>query len=238
MVEPEVIYEDENIVAVNKPEGLKVHGDDTNKTEKTLVDWVEENYPEAKGIGEDIITSSKRRIRRSGIVHRLDKGTSGVILIARNHDSFTYLKECFKKKKIEKTYVAIVYGNVNKEEDEINSKIGRSKKDFRLRAIEGAAIGNLREAVTRYKVIKYLDDFTYLEVYPETGRTHQIRVHLKSIGNPVVCDNLYAKKRDCPEILNRLALHALEISLLLPDGIRARFRAEEPEEFKEFLQSH
>ena len=156
-------------------------------------------------------------------------------MIARNKESYEYFKKSFQKRKIKKTYRAIVYGNVESNTGEINSQIGRSKRDFRLRATEGSAIGNLRDAFTCYKVLNRAGEYSHLEVYPETGRTHQIRVHLKSISHPIVCDSLYAKNRFCPESLGRLALHAFEISFTLPDDIRATFRADEPEEFGNFL---
>ena len=214
---PEIIYEDNDIVAVNKPSGLLVHGHQ-NSSEKTLADWVLDKYPEAKEVGEPLKLNNGEVIKRPGIVHRIDRETSGVILIAKTKEGFEHLKKQFQNREIEKIYRTFVWGNFPELQGVINKPIGRSAHDFRKKSSEKGKIGVEREAITEYKVLKqsrveddHLHKFAYLEVYPKTGRTHQIRVHLKSIGRPVVCDFLYAPKKPKALGFERLALHAFSI---------------------------
>lgn len=217
-----IIYEDDNILAVNKPAGLLVHGPDS------LVDWLIEKYPEIKKVGEDP--------ERPGIVHRLDKDTSGVLLVAKNQKEFEYLKKQFQDRKIKKKYIALVEGNIKDKEGIINLPIAKSKSDFRKRSAVGKTIGKEREAVTEYKVIKKFEKFTLVEAYPKTGRTHQIRVHFKAIGHPVVCDKLYGpKKQICPSGLTRQFLHANAIEFNLPDGSRLQLEADLPRDLQNAL---
>jgi len=215
------IYEDKNFVAINKPAGLLVH-QTAAKGEKTLVDWLLKKYPEIKNIG-DPSTSSGQVNLRPGIVHRLDRETSGVILIARNQKYFEYLKNLFSPygrspegrqgSQIKKTYLALVWGKVE-------PKTGIIKKPIRLKSgtIKRTVWqGKMeKEAITEYKVLKYLKkDFSLLKVMPKTGRTHQIRAHLASIGHPIVGDTLYGKKTN-PFNLKRLFLHAESLEFSLP----------------------
>ncbi len=216
-MEIKIIYEDENIVAINKPAGLVVHSD--GKTdEKTVADWVLENYPNVENVGEPLILSDGKEIKRPGIVHRLDRDTSGILLIAKNQESFLNFKEQFQNRTIQKIYRTFVYGRVKNDEDIIDRPIGRSKKDFRRWTAQRDIRGKEREAVTKYKVLERSKDYSFLEVYPKTGRTHQIRVHLKAINYPVVCDKLYSPKRECALGFERLALHAYSIEFSLPNG--------------------
>lgn len=218
----EIIYEDENILAVNKPAGLLVHGPDS------LVDWLIENCPEIKKVGEDP--------ERPGIVHRLDKDTSGVLLVAKNQKAFEYLKSQFQERKIKKKYIALVEGNIKDKEGIINLPIAKSKGDFRKKTSVGKMVGKEREAVTEYKVIKKFPDYTLIEAYPKTGRTHQIRVHLKAIGHPVVCDKLYgSKKQTCPPGLARQFLHANALEFSLLDGSRINLEADLPRDLQNVL---
>lgn len=240
-----ILYEDEFILALDKPSGLLVHSDGRSK-EETLVDWINKNYPELKEVGEEQVLQSGEKIKRPGIVHRLDKETSGVIIIAKTKEAFEFLKEQFQNRKVEKIYNALVWGNfkdpstslrTSKMEGVINNPIGRSASDFRRWSAEFGAKGELREAVTEYKVLSQNKDFAYLEVRPKTGRTHQIRVHLKSISHPVVCDKLYGNNKKClsEECLgfNRLALHALSIKLELPNHTYITIESPLPKEFEE-----
>jgi len=190
-----ILYEDEYILALDKPSGLMVHGDGRSK-EETLADWINENYPNLKEVGEEQVLQNGEKIKRPGIVHRLDRDTSGVILVAKTKKSFEFLKEQFQNRKITKIYNAVVWGNFSEEKMEgvIDKPIGRSASDFRRWSAEFGAKGEMREAVTEYKVLFQNKEFSYLEVRPKTGRTHQIRVHLKSISHPVVCDKLYGPK--------------------------------------------
>lgn len=211
-----VLYEDPNILAIDKPAGISVHEDGRTKG-KTITDWVLKNYPKMKNVGEpmgDII--------RPGVVHRLDRDTSGVLLLAKNQKAYEFLKNQFQNREIKKIYNVVVEGFVKNDHDVINKPIGRSPKDFRRRLAGRGAKGELKEAITEYIVLKRFVDknikFTYLEVRPKTGRTHQIRVHMKFINHPVACDPLYNAEGNCPKGFKRLALHAKSIEFNLPAG--------------------
>lgn len=219
MQEIKIIYEDENILAVNKPAGLIVHG------QGSLVGWLLEKYPEIKNVGEDP--------ERPGIVHRLDKDTSGVLLIAKNQRTFEYLKKQFQERKIKKKYIALVEGVVKNNQGVIDLAISKSKNDFRKKTTGGKIVGKEREAVTEYKVLERFGKYTLLEAFPKTGRTHQIRVHLKAIGHFVVCDKLYGpKKQICPFGLERQFLHASVIEFNLPDGSKISIETDLPQDLK------
>ncbi|MDP3051927.1 MAG: RNA pseudouridine synthase [bacterium] len=185
---------------------------------------------------------------RPGIVHRLDKDTSGVLIVAKNQPTFEFLKKQFAERKIKKTYIALVVGELKNKTGVINLPIGRSKTPLRRLASEKAR-GKLREAVTEYKMLEFFDigcqksptsdagngKFTLIEVYPKTGRTHQIRAHFKAIGHPLACDKLYSKKPACPFGLSRQFLHAYSLELILPGGSRNRFEADLPDDLKHVL---
>jgi len=240
-MEPVVIYEDEYVLVLNKPSGLVVHGDGRTN-EETLVDWILEHYPETEGVGEPLVLANGTVVDRPGVVHRLDRETSGVIVIAKTQESFLNLKEQFKNRKVEKIYNAFVYGHFpstdvqggKEKEGIINRPIGRSASDFRKWSAQRGARGELREAITEYKVLKEEvaeeQKISFLEIKPKTGRTHQIRVHMKAINHPVICDKLYAPKSLCLLGFDRLALHARNISFLTLKGdISAE--ADLPEDF-------
>ena len=230
-----IIYESKDFLVLNKPAGIMVHGDGKSN-EYTLADWLIENYPEIENVGESWTDNKGNKIARPGIVHRLDKETSGVLLVAKNQETFLKLKELFMSRKVQKEYRALVYGGFkeDKKEGVIEKKIGRSR-NFGKFEVEPFARGTLREALTFYKVLAQTGqdqnkDFAYLALFPKTGRTHQIRVHLKSIHHPIICDKLYAPKKDCALGMSRLALHAHKISFEL-DGKTFEFEAELPQEF-------
>jgi len=229
----EIIYEDKDLLVVNKPAGLIVHNDG-KKEQETLVDWVLENYPEVEKVGEPISISDGVEIKRPGIVHRLDKDTSGVLIIAKNQKSFLKIKKQFQDREVFKIYQAIIYGNLLKDRGIIDKPIGRNKNNFRQWLAGDKARGNLRDAITEYKVLKRSSDkqFSLLEVHPKTGRTHQIRVHLKSIHHPVVCDSLYAETMECLESMGRLALHASKIKFINTKGKTIEVFAPLPNDFK------
>ncbi|MFC1721069.1 RluA family pseudouridine synthase [Patescibacteria group bacterium] len=231
----DIIYEDLDVLVINKPSGLMVHGDGKGD-EHTLVDTLLMLYPKIKEIGEPAEYDGKI-IERPGIVHRLDKDTSGVIVVARNQDAFLHLKKQFQDRTVQKTYRAFVYGNIKEDEGVIDKPIGRHPKVFNQWLANTSARGTLRDAVTEYKVLARGkvggESVTYVELYPKTGRTHQIRAHLKSLNTPVICDPIYAEKRPCLLGLNRLALHALSLEIELPNGETKTFEAPLPEEFLE-----
>ncbi|MFA6353652.1 MAG: RluA family pseudouridine synthase [Candidatus Paceibacterota bacterium] len=214
-----ILYEDSNILAIDKPSGILVHPDKWSK-EKTILDLFIKKYPKLE------------------IVHRLDKDTSGVMLLAKNKKTHEFLKSQFQNRDVKKIYVAIVSGSVNNDRGVINKPIGRSPKDFRRRLAGRGARGEMREAVTEYRVLKRLKNFTYLEVRPKTGRTHQIRVHLKYLNHPVVCDSLYNPDNPCPKGLKRLALHAKSIEFKNLKGEIIKVESSIPKEFKEMVNPH
>ena len=260
----DILYEDVDYVAVNKPVGLVVHSD--GKTvEPLLTDWVVEHYPKTAKVGEPLVINASTAaiedeedatiaeplapvvIARPGIVHRLDRGTSGVIIIAKNQKAHAYLKEQFQARSITKKYLAFVYGEFTDPTDKygiIDRPIGRSKKDFRRWSAQRGARGEMRPAETWYTVLanrKGFDDgtgrrsgngFAFLELEPKTGRTHQIRVHLKAINHPVVCDSLYATERSCALGFGRTALHARSIEFTNMKGKRISVIAPLPADFK------
>lgn len=237
---PTIIYEDEFILGLSKPSGLLVHSDGRSD-ERTLVDWIRENRPEIDEVGEEQVLQSGEKIKRPGIVHRLDRETSGVILVAKTPESFEFLKDQFKNRKVKKIYHALVWGAFanDKKEGVIDLPIGRSSSDFRKWSAEYGAKGELREARTEYKVLGDGQKFSYLEVRPHTGRTHQIRVHMKAVSHPIVCDKLYGGKHLCDKEtclgFERLALHAKSVSLELPNGTFVNIESPLPEEFESAL---
>lgn len=214
----EVLYEDKNILAINKPAGVLVHGvkGKHEKTEPDLVDWISENYPEIKGVGDSNPHNGQHDINRPGIVHRLDRYTSGVMLIAKNQEYFDYLKKLFQSGNIQKTYLTLVKGKLEGQ-GVINKPIG-IKSGTVKRTVHVGRARWIREAETHYSAKKAYDGYTLVEVKPKTGRTHQIRVHMASIGHPVAGDNLYGSKKSIDNMkeLGRYFLHAESIEFDLP----------------------
>jgi 23S rRNA pseudouridine1911/1915/1917 synthase len=230
-----ILFEDEDVLVINKPVGLVVHAD--GKTEElNLCDWILKNYPKLEDVGEPLVLKEGTEIKRPGIVHRLDRETSGVLIIAKNQKSFLFLKEQFKNRKIKKIYNSFVWGEMKEEEGEINRPIGRSRKDFRLWSAQRGTRGKLREAITEYKVLKKNKDFSFLEINLKTGRTHQIRVHMKAVNHPVVGDKLYAPKRDFALGFERVALHAFSVSFILPKGDEIEVKAQLSDDFQKALE--
>jgi 23S rRNA pseudouridine1911/1915/1917 synthase len=227
-MEPTVIYEDEDIIVINKPAGLSVHADGRHER-ATLVDWLVVNYPEVKGVGEEQVLADGTIIERPGIVHRIDRETSGVLVVARNQRSFEILKEQFHNREVTKVYRAFVYGPLKDERGVIDKPIGTSRGRGPRSA--RAPHGELRDALTTYHVLGTGKDASYVEVFPKTGRTHQIRVHFAAIQHPVVHDSLYALMRPTALGFARLALHALSLSFVHPQGQKVIFEAPLPPDF-------
>ncbi len=233
-----IIHEDSDIIVFNKPPGLMVHGDGRSK-ERTLADMLLEEYPKMKTVGEpmtmiDPKTKEETIMYRPGIVHRLDRDTSGVLIVAKNKKTYEMLKAQFQDREIEKVYKTIVWGRMKEEHDTIDAPMGRSKNDFRKWHAGPGTRGELREAVTRYKVLERLEDedgnpFTYLEIKPKTGRTHQIRVHMNYVNHPVVGDTLYGRKP--AGIVPRLMLHSESLTIEHPKKGKMTFKAPLPEDF-------
>ena len=220
-----ILYEDVNLLAVNKPSGLVIHTDGrTLRTleggkqvpEEALTDWLRKNYPACENIGEPLKIGTGEVIKRWGIVHRIDRETSGVVLIAKNQETYNFLKQQFLDREIEKAYQAVVYGNVQYDEGIINLPIGRNKRDFRKRATGKAVRGEAREAITHYKTLARKDKLSLIEANPRTGRTHQLRVHFADLGHGIVGDKQYGVYKKSAVDIGRLALHAYSIEFELP----------------------
>jgi len=236
ILENRVIFEDKDVLVLDKPVGFLVHNTE-HSDEQTVADWFVARVPEAKGVGEEMVTGTGKVLERSGVVHRLDRGTSGVLVLAKNQTAYEELKKLFQDREVEKEYRAFVYGQMKSEDGSIRNPIGRSKRDPRLRSAEFGASGQLRSAVTNWQLLEQGEyqkqKYAYLALLPETGRTHQLRVHLKAIGRPIVGDELYE-----PQLVKgnnnlgfeRLALHAYRLTLDFK-GQKKEFIAPLPEVF-------
>ena len=230
----DVIYENDDFVAINKPAGMLVHrperGPKSTQDGNVLTDWIKEHYPETKEVGDESFL-------RPGIVHRLDEDTSGILLIAKNQHFFSHLKGLFQKHEVKKTYLVLVHGRMVGK-GRIEKPIGLISGSVK-RSVNGKNLKMVKEAVTEYKVLKVLKGkYSLLRIFPETGRTHQIRVHLASIGHPIVGDTLYGKKKEDKELeLTRQFLHAESAEFGLEDGSRIKIEAELPSELLDFLES-
>lgn len=230
-----IIYQDNDIVVINKPAGISVHKGVAEKGE-TIADWLVEKFSEVKAVGELPVFGQADQLR-PGIVHRLDKETSGVLAMARNQKAFEFLKSQFQNREVVKKYVALVEGELKNEKGVISLPIGKSANDFRKKSSFSNAKGDLREAITEYKTLENFSDYTLVDVYPKTGRTHQIRVHFKAMGNPIVCDSLYGGKRmTCPFGLTRHFLHANFLEFVAPSGARLKIEADLPEDLEKVLK--
>ncbi|HEX4104137.1 MAG TPA: RNA pseudouridine synthase [Candidatus Paceibacterota bacterium] len=242
---PVVVYKDKRFLVVNKPAGMQVHpariaaGKVDAAAEKSkpemLTDWLLARYPELARVGDDPST-------RPGIVHRLDKETSGILLVPRDQKYFEYLKGLFQKHEIKKTYLAFVWGEPKNKKGIIDAPIGIQSGTLK-RSIRAKKMS--KPAVTEYEVAKTFamdgesgrpQPVSLLRVFPRTGRTHQIRVHLASIGHPVVGDRLYGPRKQ-PSWATRLMLHALSLEFTSADGKRLKFEAEPPQEFRKELST-
>ncbi len=229
------LYEDEHILVIHKPAGLAVHPDGRTK-EETLVDWILVQYPEMKEVGEPTVLVSGQTLPRPGIVHRIDRETSGALLLTKNKKAFEYFKAKFKGREIKKVYHTFVYGKLPNDFDTINRPIGRSRTDFRLWSAQSRARGELRDALTYYEVLKRGELATFVRVLPKTGRTHQIRVHFKAIHHPVVADSLYAPSGEKILGFKRLALHARSLQFTNIDGKELTIEAPYPEDFRNAVE--
>lgn len=227
----EIIHQDRNIIIVNKPSGMSVHPNDSEK-ENTLVNALVAEFPEIKSVND----GSEGSWMRPGIVHRLDKDTSGVMAVARNKKTFNELKKKFANREIEKNYVAVVYGHLGKKEGVVNEPIARSASFKKQKIARGKMKGTARPAVTEYKLLKRYGDFDLVEVFPKSGRMHQIRVHLAFLGNPIVGDDKYTRKDLVkPAGITRQLLHAQKLKFEL-GGKKYNFKAEAPKDFADFLK--
>lgn len=233
---PVVLYEDADVLAIDKPAGLIVHSDGRT-IESSVAEWVVQHYPTVAGVGEPWLSPQGETIPRPGIVHRLDRTTSGVMVIAKTQPAYEFLKGEFQKRTISKDYRAYVYGHMKDDSGVINAEIERVRSDPPRWGARMKGRGTRRAALTEWKLVRRAADketgekTSLLSLSPKTGRTHQIRVHLQSINHPIVCDQLYAKGK--PAILGfaRPALHAFRLSLMLPSGTEKAFEAALPADF-------
>ena len=205
-----VIFEDTNILVINKPSGLVVHPFDYS-TEYTLVDFLHEHYSVIFSIENIVTLQDKRVIKIGGIVHKLDRDTSGVMVIAKDVDTFNELKSQFRNHVIKKVYVAVVEGIVEKSQFTIDAPLGRGKKEYKQSTNPVNPRGELREAITDVKVLERRGKTTLVELSPKTGRTHQLRAHMSSIGHPIVGDKAYGSIAES----ERIMLHAQSLCFVL-----------------------
>lgn len=226
-----VLDDTADFMVIEKPSGLLVHPTDKGET-NTLIDWAINKYPELKNVGEDP--------RRAAIVHRLDKEVSGLMVIPKTQDAFEHFKRLFKTRQMEKKYTTLVYGEVDSEAGEINFPIGRSKDSEGLFAATPVESGLGKPAKTKFWIIKRFKNFTLLEVEIMTGRTHQIRVHLKALGHPVVGDELYKIRgqKDKKEKIDasRIFLHASSLNFIDPKGKHCEYESKLPKPLKDILE--
>lgn len=219
----DIIYEDSDIIVVNKPKGMVVHPANGNP-DGTLVNAILSICKNSlSGIGGEL---------RPGIVHRLDKDTSGLIIVAKNDKAHINMSEQIKERNVKKTYIALVRGNVPEEEATINMPIGRSTKDRKKMAVTK----NGKQAITHFKVLKRYSKYTLLEIKIETGRTHQIRVHMAEIGYPVVGDAVYSNGKNEFGIEGQM-LHAYKLEFMHPiTNKHMELTAPLPQYFEEILK--
>lgn len=218
----EIIYEDSDIIVVNKPKGLVVHPANGNP-DGTLVNAIMNICKDSlSGIGGE---------KRPGIVHRLDKDTSGILIVAKNDKAHLQMSEQIKNREVKKIYIALVKGIINENEATINMPIARSKKDRKKMAVDKDG----KVAITHFKVLKRYNKYTLLEIKIDTGRTHQIRVHMAEIGHPVVGDEVYSNGKNEFGVRGQM-LHAKSLDFCHPiTGKKMHLEAEIPEYFKDVL---
>ena len=216
-----IVYEDDDLLVVDKPAGLTTHPS-PGQTSHTLVNALLSYYPKLAEMGDSL---------RPGIVHRLDKDTSGLIIIAKNISTQLKLVNQFKNRSVHKTYLTLVKGHLTPETGIIEAPIGRDPADRKKMAV----VTDGRPARSEYRIVKYLKGYTLVEVKPETGRTHQIRVHLAAIGYPIAGDRVYGVKM---LFLKRQFLHAHRLAFNLPaNDKRVEFKSELPEDLVQGLKS-
>lgn len=229
-IELPILYEDDDLVVINKPAGLIVHRTNDIDTRPSVADILRKKYKGIKNVGDNPL--------RPGIVHRLDREVSGVMVIAKTQTMFENLKRQFQNRTVEKKYTTLVYGKLPKDHDVITFAIARSKSQGRMVARTGDQEG--KEALTEWDVVERFKNKTLVDVKIHTGRTHQIRVHFLAIDHPVVGDRLYRKKNmrhTKEQNLGRLFLHARSLTFHLADGKKKTVSAPLPKELKTILDA-
>src|SRR5688572_6239842 len=219
----DIVFENEDLIVVNKPAGMVVHPAAGHAT-GTLVHAVLGYDPDLEGIGGE---------ERPGLVHRLDKETSGLIVLAKNERAHRWLQDQFRLRKVEKTYLALVDGKPPTPTGRVEAFIGRDQTHRKKMAIVSPAKG--REAISEYKTLETFKNHTLLEFHPQTGRTHQIRLHCTFLGCPIVGDSVYGKRKFTVDI-DRHFLHAFRLKITLPDETQPHtFEAALPDELTRVL---
>ncbi|MCC6198711.1 RluA family pseudouridine synthase [Candidatus Nomurabacteria bacterium] len=227
-----ILLETPDFLVINKPAGLRTHSDGKSKV-PTVVEWILREHPGIVGVGENMEIDGKV-IERPGIVHRLDEETSGALIIAKTQEAFVFLKQQFKERNVQKEYHAFVWGHFKESLGTVDAPIGRSSGDFRRWQAGRGIRGEVREAVTKWEAIEQFEDeqaerFSFMHLWPKTGRTHQLRVHMKYLQRPIVSDSLYGGKRALG--FERVALHARTITFSAPSGGEITVTAPYPADF-------
>lgn len=227
-----IIFENSDLLVIDKPAGLIVFGEDQKVRENSVIDLLLKKYPELKNVGEP---------PRYGIVHRLDKDTSGILLVAKSTEALIFLQKEFINRRVEKKYTALAVETIKEERGEIKTLIGRAKSDPRKQKaypLTDIHKKGLREAITTFKTIERFEDYTLLEIQIKTGRRHQIRCHLSYLKHPVAGDKLYSfRNSKVPEGLTRQFLHASYLKIKTPDGEIKEFQSNLPEELQKVLEN-
>jgi 23S rRNA pseudouridine1911/1915/1917 synthase len=232
-----ILYEDRDVVVINKPAGITVHAGVGTTMSGTVSDWFSARYPDAREVGDE---------GRAGIVHRLDKDTSGVMILAKNENAYIHLKEQFQARRVRKEYLALVFGVPGGKDGRITRPLMRSRRNpMRRTVVDEKDLATLKlrkahkEAATEWQVErKFGSSYALLRVLPFTGRTHQIRVHLHFLGYPIVGDQLYTfKRKKQPQGVKRQLLHAEKLTIELPNEKRKTFTAPLAEDFDEVVRT-
>jgi len=231
---PEIIQKNKNYLVIEKPTGLLVHPA-PGSNEPTLVDWLVKKFPQVKKISDPEALKRNDQTYRPGIVHRLDKEVSGLMLIALNQKTFEYYKKQFKLKRVEKKYLAVVHGQMPLGSGQINFEISRSSEGSRMAAHPAGSNKGLK-SLTEYNIVKTSKQYSLAEINLYTGRTNQIRVHFQAIGHPIVGDKLYCQKKFKKQNLEseRLMLHAYKLGFVDQKNIKQQFSSRKPKEFNKF----
>lgn len=236
-MELKIIYEDKNLLVIDKKAGITVFSEEY-KREKTIIEYLLEKYPLLEKVGF---------APRYGVIHRLDKETSGIVLIAKNKKTLDFLQNQFKEKKVIKKYIALTIGKIRQKKGEIETLIGRDLKNrkkqkaFLIHSPDSKKKGK-RKAKTYYKVLRLYSNkkqkFTLLELIPETGRKHQIRVHLSFLGHPIAGDKIYSfKQKNNLRNLKRQFLHASYLKIRDVYEKEKEFTSELPSDLKNIIKS-
>lgn len=238
ILEPNILFENKDYVVLEKPAGLLVHPTDKGET-NTLANWLVKKYPKMEAVGQHQY--------RAGIIHRLDRDVSGVMVAVKTQKMFDHLKNLFKGRQVDKEYIALVYGKIEQLSGEINLPIGRNK-DGQFVAHPKIGKNKIQAkdklAKTKYKVLEYINNYTLLEVKILTGRTHQIRIHLSAIGHPILGDKIYKPRKPFLNLLRtkikvieapRIFLHSTKLGFKDLSGEYQEFNSPLPKELKNFL---